>query len=148
MYREGPNGFNVPFGHYKTTPSFITKDKIKIINKLIQNVVFVNCDFSKSIANCLPGDFVYIDPPYAPETKTSFVGYTKKGFNTNMHEVLFKNIKKLHTKGIKLMMSNAKVTLVMDAFKDKSFHKEDILARRAINSKNPSAKTTEIIIYN
>ena len=148
MYREGPNGFNVPFGHYKTTPLFITKDKIKTINKSIQNVIFVNCDFSKSITNCLPGDFVYMDPPYAPETKTSFVGYTKKGFNTEMHSKLFKDIKKLHNKKIKFIMSNAKVSLVMDTFKSASFQKEDILARRAINSKNPSAKTTEIIIYN
>jgi DNA adenine methylase len=148
MFREGPNGFNVPFGHYKTTPSFITKDNIIKIKNLIQKVEFINCSFTDSIKKPIQGDFVYMDPPYAPETKTSFVGYTKKGFNTDMHKALFKNIKILHQKQIKLMMSNSKVTLVMDAFKDKSFHKEDILARRAINSKNPSAKTTEILIYN
>jgi site-specific DNA-adenine methylase len=89
-----------------------------------------------------------MDPPYVPENTKSFVGYTKKGFNIKMHEQLFKHIKALHNKKIKFMMNNAKVSLVMDAFKCNTFKKEDILARRAINSKNPSATTMEIIICN
>ena len=43
-------------------------------------------------------------------------------------------------------MSNAKVDFVMDTFKDYYF--EDIVARRAINSKDPSATTMEVIVYN
>ena len=42
-------------------------------------------------------------------------------------------------------MSNAKVKLVTDAFKD--YNCENIIARRAINSKKPGSKTTEVIIY-
>ena len=43
-------------------------------------------------------------------------------------------------------MSNAKVELVTDYFKD--YQSEDIIARRAINSKKPGSKTTEVIVYN
>jgi hypothetical protein len=43
-------------------------------------------------------------------------------------------------------MSNAKVDFVLDNFKDCQF--EDIVARRAINSKDPSATTMEVIVYN
>ena len=43
-------------------------------------------------------------------------------------------------------MSNAKVDLVTDSFKD--FKCKEITARRAINCKNPESSTKEIIIYN
>ena len=45
-------------------------------------------------------------------------------------------------------MSNAKVELVIKHFDDKKYSIEDILARRAINSKNPGSTTTEVMIYN
>ena len=45
LYREGPNGFNVSFGHYKTTPS-INKSQIDDISNLIKDVNFINCDFT------------------------------------------------------------------------------------------------------
>ena len=43
-------------------------------------------------------------------------------------------------------MSNAKVKLVTDNFQNYNF--EDVVARRAINSKDPSSKTVEVIINN
>ena len=38
--------------------------------------------------NIKKGDFLYLDPPYAPETVTSFVGYTKDGFGIENHQNL------------------------------------------------------------
>ena len=43
-------------------------------------------------------------------------------------------------------MSNAKVDLVMKNFED--YNIEDIIAKRAINSKKSSLLTTEVLIYN
>ena len=62
MYREGPNGFNVPFGHYKKTPTIISKLELDKISDLIKDVEFKADNFSKSIKNIKAGDFVYIDP--------------------------------------------------------------------------------------
>ena len=144
MYREGPNGYNVPYGHYKTTPKMITKTELDIISELIKNVEFIHIDFSKSIKNVKKGDFVFLDPPYAPEKTNSFVGYVGKGFKLEMHNLLFEEIKKLEK--IKFVMTNSKVDLVIENFK--GYKSEDIIARRAINSKKPGSTTTEIIIYN
>ena len=144
MYREGPNGYNVPYGHYKKTPSLISKKELDDISSLIKNVVFKHNSFIESIKNVKEGDFVYLDPPYAPENSKSFVGYVEGGFNLKTHELLFAEIKKLEN--IKFMMSNAKVDIVTNSFKD--YNCEDIVARRAINSKNPGSTTTEVVIYN
>lgn len=144
MYREGPNGYNVPYGHYKKTPTIISKKDLNYINDLIKNVEFKNSSFTESIKNVKNGDFVYLDPPYAPENSNSFVGYVADGFNLETHKMLFDEIKKLEN--IKFLMSNAKVDLVIDNFKE--YKCNDIIARRAINSKKPGSTTTEVIIYN
>ena len=146
MYREGPNGYNVPYGHYKTTPTIISKPELDIVSELIQYVVFECRGFEESINKPTNGDFVYLDPPYAPENAKSFVGYVADGFSIDAHNNLFDGIKSLKNKKIKFAMSNAKVDFVMNTFKDYYF--EDIVARRAINSKDPSATTMEVIVYN
>jgi DNA adenine methylase len=144
MYREGPNGYNVPYGHYKETPRIISKIDLDYISDLIKNVEFKSCSFVESIKNVKEGDFVYLDPPYAPENSKSFVGYVANGFDLETQKLLFNEIKKL--KNIKFVMSNSKVDFVVDNFKEYKCH--NIVARRSINSKNPGLTTIEVIIYN
>jgi len=144
MYREGPNGYNVPYGHYKEISTIISKTDLDIISNLIKDVEFKQNSFIDSIKNVKDGDFVYLDPPYSPENSKSFVGYNADGFNLEKHELLFNEIKKF--KNIKFVMSNAKVDIVTNSFKDYNCH--EIVARRAINSKNPGSTTNEVIIYN
>ena len=146
MYREGPNGYNVPYGHYKTTPSIITEEELEEIYELIKDVIFASSDFGISLQNCQEGDFVYLDPPYVPENATSFVGYTQDGFNLEMHKILFNLTKGLSEKNIKLVLSNSNNQLIKDYFP--LLNCEEIVARRAINSKKPNSTTKELIIYN
>jgi DNA adenine methylase len=144
MYREGPNGYNVPYGHYKKTPRIISKTELDYISDLIKDVEFVNSDYSHSIKKIKKGDFVYLDPPYAPKNSNSFIGYVADGFSLEMHKTLFSEIKKLGK--IRFVMSNAKVDLVTENFR--KYFCEDIAVKRAINSKNPGLLTTEVLIYN
>ena len=146
MYREGPNGYNVPYGHYKKTPTIITREELFTVSELIKDVQFIHSGFQNSLESVGEGDFVYLDPPYAPETKQSFVGYVSDGFGLNMHTELFNEILTFNEKKVKFLMSNSKVDLVLEKFNN--YNIEDIVARRAINSKNPGSVTTEVLIQN
>ena len=148
IFRVGPNGFNVPYGHY-SNPEIINKEHLDDIHNLIQNVIFECCDFDTSLAlsNIVQGDFTYLDPPYAPETNTSFVGYTEKGFDIENHKKLFNLIHNLTDAKHKVMLSNADVSLVRENFKEK-YNTSSILCKRSINSKNPESKAKEVIIKN
>jgi DNA adenine methylase len=106
----------------------------------------VHSDFKESIKNVEKDDFVYLDPPYVPETKKSFVGYVNDGFDLNMHKSLFDEILKFDNKKVKFLMSNSSVDMVIEKFKD--YNCENIIARRAINSKKPESTTTEVLIHN
>ena len=103
MYREGPKGFNIPYGHYKKTPTIVTKKELDEISNLIKNVEFIVSDFKDSIKNVKEGDFIYLDPPYAPENKKSFVGYTAEGFSLETHNKLFNEVKQFDKKNIKII---------------------------------------------
>ena len=144
VFRVGPNGFNVPYGHYKN-PEIVNKDHLCEIHHLIQWVVFECCDFTASLSRVTNDDFVYLDPPYAPETATSFVGYNLNGFNLENHTTLFKL---LHTLKQKILLSNADVNLVRENFKNDKYSTTSILCKRSIHSKNPSVKAKEVIIKN
>ena len=147
VFRIGPKGFNVPYGHYNN-PEIINQKHLNEIHYLIQNVIFECCDFNTSLNNVKSNDYVYIDPPYAPKTDTSFVKYTENGFNIDSHNNLFKLIHNLTETNKKMMLSNADVSLVRDNFTNKKYNITSILCRRAINSKNPKAKAKEVIIKN
>jgi len=144
VFRVGPNGFNVPYGHYKN-PEVINKDHLEEVHQLIQNVRFECMDFASSMSQVVEGDYVYLDPPYAPETTTSFVGYTENGFGIEKHKQLFELIRR---KKMQFMMSNADVELVRENFPDGVYTTDIVLCKRAINSKNPESKTNEVIITN
>jgi DNA adenine methylase len=147
VFRVGPKGFNVPYGYYNN-PEIINKEHLEEIHNLIQNVVFECCDFNTSLTIVEPNDFVYLDPPYAPETDTSFVGYTENGFNIENHNNLFKLIHILTDTNKKIMLSNADVSLVRENFTNEKYSTLSILCKRSINSKNPDAKAKEVIIKN
>ena len=147
VFRLGPNGFNVPYGHYKN-PEIINKEHLDEVHRLIQNVRFECMDFVESMSQVVEGDYVYLDPPYAPETATSFVGYTENGFGIEKHNELFTLIRGLTEKKARFMMSNADVAIVRTNFPDGVYTTDTVLCKRSINSKNPESKTNEVIIKN
>lgn len=156
LYREGPRGFNVPFGNYKT-PAFYDADNIMAVSRAFTGVVFRCCDFRVGLADVplrgavmphpdevRPGDFVYLDPPYVPETATSFVGYNEGGFAAADHEQLFGLCYGFRDNAVDFLLSNADVPLVRTAFE--GYRVDTVECKRAINSKNPGATTREVLV--
>jgi DNA adenine methylase len=140
VYREGPKGFNVPFGHYGTV-ELPTAESIEAMSRSLAPVVFSCESFETALAKARSGDFVYVDPPYVPETATSFVGYVAGGFH--FHTELFTALKALPCG---FLMSNSAAPSVLEAFPDPNYKTCQVLARRAIHSKDPSARTMEVLI--
>ena len=143
VYREGPNGYNVPYGHHKKTPEIINKTDIDNIYELIKDVKFISGSFETSLSKIEKNDFIYLDPPYFPENKTSFTDYNKDGFDLEKHTSLFNLIKKLDCN---FTMSNSNTEFVQESFN--MYDSKKLKVKRTINSKEPDSITMEIIIYN
>jgi len=145
LYREGPNGFNVPYGNY-TKPTIMEVEHIMEISELIQDVIFSCSSYEDFLKDVCQEDFVYLDPPYAPEKDNSFVKYTTDGFNLNKHQHLFNLCNEFRTKKVKMLMSNADVVLVREAFSEEHYDITTLSCRRAIHSKEPASRTNEVLI--
>jgi DNA adenine methylase len=148
LYRVGPNGFNVPFEKQNKNPSIFDEEHIMTTHELIKDVVFSTISFTDILKQPKENDFVYLDPPYAPETATSFTTYTADGFAIDDHTNLFKLCDTLTTNQTKLLLSNSSTQLVRDHFQNPKYTIKIVSARRAINSKNPDATTNEVLITN
>lgn len=149
VFRESKRKFefNVPYGNY-VNPEIINKEHLDEVHTLVQGVIFECCDFAIALNKNQAGDFIYLDPPYAPEKEKSFVSYTKDGFEIKQHNKLFELCNKLCDENKKMMMSNADVNLVRHHFSIDKFNINAIVCKRHINSKNPESKAKEVIIKN
>ena len=141
IYVSDNNMHLIHYGNYKN-PTICSYEHVQYVSKLIQKVIFTHQDYTEALSSvCKKKDFVYLDPPYAPEKHDSFVSYTENGFSN--HKEFFEICKKIKSRWC---MSNSNVKLVTDAFND--YNIELVECKRAINSKKPNSVTKEVIIDN
>ena len=132
VYREGPHGFNVPFGHNKN-PSVFCPGHLREISELIQPVIFTTTSFTQSLKEAKAGHFVYMDPPYYPVNADTFVGYLKGGFKEEDHKEFFAACHRMAAAGIKFSMSNAAVEKLRLEFPGPTYMTKKIGCKRAIH---------------
>ena len=108
LWRVNASGrFNVPFGKYKN-PRILDPDALLAASQALAGVEVVSRDFSEVTRGLGRGDFVYLDPPYVPVSRTaSFTAYAKDGFSPSDQARLASELHALKGRGVKAMLSNA-----------------------------------------
>ncbi len=120
LYRVNKIGnFNVPHGRY-FNPKICNKEKLFDCSSLLNSAeVKIVCDIYKNTTlKCKDNDFVYLDPPYFPVSKTSnFTDYTKESFGIQQHKEVASEFERLDNIGSKVLLSNSNSDYVKSLYK-------------------------------
>ncbi len=108
LWRVNASGkFNVPFGRYKN-PRILDEDGLRAASRALRGAEILHADFTSVTGRLRAGDFVYLDPPYVPLSKTAgFTSYAKAGFDAPDQERLARELHALKKRGVMAMLSNA-----------------------------------------
>lgn len=128
LWRVNSKGeFNVPLGDYKR-PAILDEPRLREASAALQGVDLRVQDFGATCAACGAGDFVYLDPPYAPApeaTTKSFDGYAPGGFNHDEHIRLRDAFRDMAARGARCMLSNSNTEFARDIYRDFRITKVD-----------------------
>lgn len=148
VYRENQSGeFNVPFGK-NTRPRILDKENLESVSRALKNTEITSGNFANILSKAKKGDFVYLDPPYYPISKTSsFTNYAEGGFAEKEQIKLKEVFEKLDRKGCLVLLSNSHTPFIRDLYNGYRF--EEINANRALNCKAEGrGKIKEYLIMN
>ncbi len=148
LYRVNKKGeFNVPMGNYKK-PSILQVETLKIASRALARADLAAGHYSGLLDKAQAGDFIYLDPPYHPLSKTAmFTNYVAEAFDEKDQMELSQVATTLSEKGCLFMESNSNTDFVKDLYKD--FKIQEVLARRSINrEKSKRGVITELVITN
>jgi len=150
LYRVNRTGaFNVPIGRYKN-PSICDEDQLRGASAALNrtNARVIVSDYRQALKKAREGDFVYLDPPFHPLSRTAnFVDYTKNGFGEHDQIELAQEFRELDGKGCRVLLSNSDTRLTRELYA--GFVQQRARVLRAISCKG-SARTgyRELLIYN
>ncbi len=154
LYRVNKRGkFNVPFGRTSNgeKPVLYDESNLRLISRLLQSTELAVAPFEETLSRVRPGDFVYLDPPYQPVTRTSsFTAYTKSDFTLEDQERLCDAIVATHerTNGrARLMLSNSTAPEVVRLYEGlPGMRVHTVVARRSISARAESRGVVEELV--
>ncbi len=134
LYRENSKGqFNTPFGRYKN-PNICDEPNLRATAEALKKATIEHAHFTSVLEHAEPGDFVYLDPPYHPISRTSsFTAYDKGGFNEDSQRLLAGTFRELSGRGVHVLLSNSMTDFVRELYRD--FRIDEVMVTRSINSK-------------
>jgi DNA adenine methylase len=146
LYRVNKKGqFNVPFNG-KLSGWSVDPDHLREVSTRLKDVDIRCGSFEDTVKDAGPDDLVFFDSPYAPLNPTSFVDYTKEGFDYEDHVSLAAMFKVLTNKGCKCILTNHDTPLIRELYKDYTIEVVDV--RRSINRNGSDRTGKEVIITN
>lgn len=148
LHRVNRKGeFNVPFGRYKN-PRISDPDGLRSASRALRRTTIVRDGFEGLLRRAKPGDFVYLDPPYEPVSRTAnFTGYASGGFTQDDQRRLRDVYAELDRRGCKLMLSNSDVPFIRELYA--RWNIDTVWAGRAINRDGDKrGKVAEVVVRN
>ena len=109
IYRTNMRGaFNVPYGGKKGLPSGqLEKTDFMRCAEQLKRARLVSGDYLVTLQHVQNGDFVYLDPPYALNSRRIFREYSAKPFETQDVPAFSKQLRQLDRKGAEFLVSYA-----------------------------------------
>ncbi len=147
LWRTNKKGvFNVPFGRHKNVRLF-DEENIRLVSLSLKNAKIISGDFTMALQYAKAGDFIYMDPPYHPLSRTSnFTSYSGK-FSEKDQIRLSECFKELDRIGAFVMLSNSNTDFIKSLYKGYDIH--TVKATRRINSKSDGrGAIDEVVIRN
>jgi DNA adenine methylase len=135
LYRVNSDGrFNVPFGRY-VRPKICDVPRLLAASRALRGTKIVCGDFREVLEAERPGpdDFVYLDPPYVPISRTaSFTAYARRAFGPADQQRLADALGSLSRARVPAVLSNSYCAATLRLYEGLEHQK--VPARRAINS--------------
>ena len=154
LFRLNSKGiFNVPLGRY-SNPRICDTENLRNVAAVLsaKTISIKQVRYVNGLARAKEGDFVYLDPPYAPLSATAqFTSYTSEGFSTADQHQLQRTVIRLARKGCWVLLSNStapEVTELYDGNRDverAGLYAYKRPARRRINSN--AARRGQVLEY-
>ena len=148
LFRLNSRGaFNVPAGRHASVRICDPGNLRRLSAALSRPGVRLDVlHFEEALAEADPGDFVYLDPPYAPTSRTAqFTSYTAGGFGPEQQSALQQAVIELARRGAFVLLSNSVAPEIRRLYASNPIARaaglraRKIPARRAINSR-PSGR--------
>jgi DNA adenine methylase len=146
LWRVNRRGeFNTPYGEYQRP--YYNRDTLLTASRELQRAEIARLDFGEAIASAERGDFVYLDPPYVPETQWGdFRRYTAGQFDDRDHLRLSSLMRDATSRGVLLMMTNSDMPRVRQIYD--GFEYSSIPTRRDIHLTPSLRDSTDLVICN
>ena len=148
LYRVNQKGyFNTPMRR-NTSIQIVNEVGIQKISQYLNsaNITFLNSDYHFALETVSSGDFVFLDPPYFPTSRDSFVRYDMSPFGIEEQHELKKVCDQLTQKGIRFIETNSDCDEIRELYSDYRLIEIDV--RRSINARVDGRRGKELIILN